>query len=182
MHILSFDTSSNAVNVALMEDHVLIEERCINPSTSDRKDIGAALMPAIDAAIRQVKWKKSDIDFIVVGIGPGSFTGIRLAVVTARTLAQVFSIGLLGISSLECLYYASGLVVPGGIILSGTSQQYFYAGYEHVLRDGKPISTVITPTSGSAESLQEVMPSVKVWLADEKRPPWPEGTTAVHCH
>ena len=60
-------------------------------------------MPAIDQLMQMVNVKPTDLDRIVVAQGPGSYTGLRIGVTTAKTLADTLNIDLVGVSSLKVL-------------------------------------------------------------------------------
>ena len=92
MKILAFDTSSTALSVALLEDEKLVAETTVTV----KKNHSISLMPTIDFLVAQAGWQPSDLERIVVAQGPGSYTGLRVAVATAKTLAQL--IGRLGLS------------------------------------------------------------------------------------
>ncbi|MGH3088356.1 MAG: tRNA (adenosine(37)-N6)-threonylcarbamoyltransferase complex dimerization subunit type 1 TsaB [Rubrobacteraceae bacterium] len=86
MLILTLDASTPIVVVALAraeggERRVLTEISVSNPGASD------SLLPAIHAALELADEKLGDIERIVAGVGPGTFTGIRIAAATARSLA-----------------------------------------------------------------------------------------------
>ena len=68
-----------------------------------RADIShsVALFERIDRALKSAHASIKDIELIAVGIGPGSFTGIRIAVTTARMLAQTLNVPLIGIPTTE---------------------------------------------------------------------------------
>lgn len=72
------------------------------------------LLPAVDGLLSSLGLAKKDIRGIIVGTGPGTFSGLRVGVATARALAQALRIGLAGSSSLRAL--ASGLAegAPAG--------------------------------------------------------------------
>lgn len=59
------------------------------------------IIPKIDSLSRRVRWKPKDLSAIAVDIGPGSFTGVRIGLAVARTLAQGLEVPLLGIPSLD---------------------------------------------------------------------------------
>lgn len=127
MRTLSFDTSNSFVTVALMEDGKIVSSRSLPPSESGRQEAVSQLMPTIDEITAKNNWSRDSIDLIIVGVGPGSFTGMRTCVVTARTLAQVLDVGLIGIDALRC--HASQLPLPSTIVLSGGRGHYFIASY-----------------------------------------------------
>lgn len=122
MKVLAFDTSSKAMSVALLEDCQLLAEHTLNV----KKNHSISLMPVIDFMMKQVGWKPTDLERIVVAQGPGSYTGLRVAVATAKTLAYTLAIDLVGVSSLHALCpERSGLLVP----IMDARRNNVYAGF-----------------------------------------------------
>lgn len=133
MRILSFDTSTEVLYLALLErDQVIAEERLerepARAGDPPRQEAVARLLPSIDSIMRQAGWPKDSLDLLVVGEGPGSFTGIRTGVVTARTLAQALGLPLVAVCSLQC--YASMAALPAIVVLSAGRGHYFIAGFD----------------------------------------------------
>jgi len=110
MKVLAFDTSSKALSLAILEDKQVLAETTINI----KKNHSITLMPAIDFLMASLDWTPKDLDRIVVAEGPGSYTGLRIAVATAKTLAHTLNIELIGMSSLLSLVprQQEGLLVP----------------------------------------------------------------------
>ena len=79
-----------------LEDKQILAETTINI----KKNHSITLMPAIDFLMASLDWTPKDLDRIVVAEGPGSYTGLRIAVATAKTLAHTLNIELVGMSSL----------------------------------------------------------------------------------
>lgn len=124
MKILAFDTSSKALSVAVLDGKNLLADVTVNI----KKNHSITLMPAIDFLMRSVDLQPSDLDRIVVAQGPGSYTGLRVAVATAKTLAYTLNIELVGVSSLYALAAAAdfdGLVVP----IMDARRNNVYAGF-----------------------------------------------------
>ena len=99
MLILAFDTSAAHCAVALMLDNRVIAE-AFEPMTKGQAE---RLMPICEEVIAQGGYAWADLDCIGVGIGPGNFTGIRIAVSAARGLALSLDIPAIGISALDAL-------------------------------------------------------------------------------
>ncbi len=103
--LLTFDTSSPSVSVALLGgaegsagDEVLVE------LTSEQEmRHGEQLAPLIEQALEQAGASRLDLTAIGVGVGPGPFTGLRVGLVTARTLGAVLDIPVYGVCSLDAL-------------------------------------------------------------------------------
>lgn len=123
MKVLAFDTSSKALSLAILEDKQVLAETTINI----KKNHSITLMPAIDFLMASLDWTPKDLDRIVVAEGPGSYTGLRIAVATAKTLAHTLNIELVGMSSLLALVprQQEGLIVP----LMDARRNNVYAGF-----------------------------------------------------
>ena len=97
--LLAFDTATPLVTVALHdgEDVVceLLSERPLQH--------GEQLAPLIDRALRETGLAREDLTAIGVGVGPGPFTGLRVGLVTARTLGYVLEIPVYGVCTLDVL-------------------------------------------------------------------------------
>jgi tRNA threonylcarbamoyladenosine biosynthesis protein TsaB len=99
MKILGIDTSTSVASVALMDDHQLIAEMSLN----DKKTHSQKLMGLVDYILSQNQIEIGELDAIAVGVGPGSFTGLRIGVTTAKGLAHGGQVPVIEISSLEAL-------------------------------------------------------------------------------
>ena len=123
MKVLAFDTSSKALSLAILEDKQVLAETMINI----KKNHSITLMPAIDFLMASLDWTPKDLDRIVVAEGPGSYTGLRIAVATAKTLSHTLNIELVGMSSLLALVprQQEGLFVP----LMDARRNNVYAGF-----------------------------------------------------
>lgn len=104
MKILSITTSSNICGVAILENDTLLKQ--INQDSGLTHS--ETLMPLIKSLFESLKLKLSDIDLIVCDKGPGSFTGIRIGIATAKAFSDSLCIPTIGISSLEGLSYNTG--------------------------------------------------------------------------
>jgi tRNA threonylcarbamoyladenosine biosynthesis protein TsaB len=97
--LLAFDTATPFVTVALHDGDGVVSEL-----HSDQKmKHGEQLAPLIDRAMRERGLVRQDLTAIAVGVGPGPFTGLRVGLVTARTLGFVLEIPVYGVCSLDVL-------------------------------------------------------------------------------
>lgn len=101
MLILSISTSSKICSVALLEDDKPIKELNIE----NQKTHSENLVPLIDELFKSTNRKVSMLDLIACDNGPGSFTGIRIGISTAKAIAEVHQIPIVSCSSLEGLSY-----------------------------------------------------------------------------
>lgn len=112
MTILSIDTSNYPLGVALIEEEKVIGEYI----TYIKKNHSVRAMPAIEQLLKDCGVEAKDLTKIVVANGPGSYTGVRIGVTLAKTLAWSLNIPLIPVSSLATLAssgrYFSGYIVP----------------------------------------------------------------------
>lgn len=112
MKVLSIDTSNEVLGVAITEDDKLIAQLVTNTN----KDHSSRLMPAITDLFEKAALTPADLGKIVVAGGPGSYTGTRIGVTTAKTMAWALDIPIYQVSSLELLAYNgryfNGLICP----------------------------------------------------------------------
>lgn len=132
MNILSMDTSTGACSVALLSQEGLVGEILIN----DKRTHSQKLMPILENLFNLGNFTMDDIDLLAVCIGPGSFTGLRIAMATVKSISHVRDIPIVGINSLEAL--ASNLIdskreiVP---IIDAQGRQVYTSRYE--CKDGR---------------------------------------------
>ncbi len=140
MKVLSFDTSSPACTVAVVDGDAAGWDVLSELNTWTPKDHMARLIPQIDLACAEAGVAKGDIEAIVVGIGPGSYTGLRIGVTIARTLAQVLGVLIAGVPSSDALARrfigSSAFVCPS---LDAKRGEVYAALYE-VAADSKRIT------------------------------------------
>lgn len=99
MRILAIDTATQSLSVALIEDKKLVMETTTNTRIQHSKQ----LLPIIDQLFTTVGWQPEDLEQIIVTKGPGSYTGLRIGVTVAKTLASTLQIPLYTVSSLQAL-------------------------------------------------------------------------------
>ena len=103
MICLFLDTSSEKLKVSLIKEDNLIYDKEITTNN----DHSSYLVPSIDEAFKSNNIDFKDLDRIIVGIGPGSFTGTRISITVSKVYANSFKIPTFGISSLEMMIYDS---------------------------------------------------------------------------
>ena len=101
MNILAYDTSSARLSAGVFEN-----QNCLLEITSE-SDVrhSEELMPLLQKLLERTSRKLSDVDCLAVCLGPGSFTGLRVGISTAKMLAYTLKIKIAGVSTLEALAY-----------------------------------------------------------------------------
>jgi tRNA threonylcarbamoyladenosine biosynthesis protein TsaB len=117
---LAIDTATEVATSALVEDGEVLGERCSRASTA---------LEDVDALLRQGGRHANEVDAIAVGVGPGSFTGVRIGLATVRGLALALGVPAAGVSTLDAL--AAG--APGALPVVDAKRREVF-----VLLDGEP--------------------------------------------
>jgi tRNA threonylcarbamoyladenosine biosynthesis protein TsaB len=99
MHILAVDTSTFAGSVAILRDRRLLAEINLeSPQTHSER-----LLPAVDLMLKSLDLSLADLDGFALAVGPGSFTGIRIGMSTAKSFAFATGKPIAAVSNLEAL-------------------------------------------------------------------------------
>jgi tRNA threonylcarbamoyl adenosine modification protein YeaZ len=127
---LALDTSTATVSVAVLgdADTVLAEH-----STNAAQGHGEVLMPLIDAALRAADVQRDDLSTVVVGVGPGPFTGLRVGLMTARTIGHALGIDVVGVCSLDAIaLQARDCGIAGGFaaLTDARRRELYWATYD----------------------------------------------------
>ncbi|MBR2471591.1 MAG: tRNA (adenosine(37)-N6)-threonylcarbamoyltransferase complex dimerization subunit type 1 TsaB [Clostridia bacterium] len=101
MKILAIDTSCTVATAAVMDDNKLLGEYYID----DKLTHSQKLMPMIDALLKELNLTAKDIDVFAVSTGPGSFTGLRIGIATAKGFAAGTGKDMVGVSTLKAMAY-----------------------------------------------------------------------------
>ncbi|WP_413304476.1 tRNA (adenosine(37)-N6)-threonylcarbamoyltransferase complex dimerization subunit type 1 TsaB [Bacillus sp. 1P10SD] len=133
MTVLAIDTSNYALGVALLEENQVLGEYITNL----KKNHSVRIMPAIETLMSDCERVPADLTKIVVAKGPGSYTGVRIGVTIAKTLAWTLKIPLVGVSSLEILAAGTGRYFDGMVspLFDARRGQVYTGLYQFV--DGK---------------------------------------------
>ena len=166
MRILAFDTSNQPLSVAVVEDDRILAEQLINV----KRNHSVQLMPIIDEMLRQAKVSLDDIDRIAVAQGPGSYTGLRIAVTIAKTLAWTKDIELVGVSSLKVIAGNRSDENTGEMILPifDARRQNIYTGLYTRKKDGELVKV-----------MDEVHVAAEQWAQMLAQKEWPSPLTLI---
>ena len=99
MYTICLDSSANALAVGIAKDDVLIDFTAYESWQSQSEH----MIPELNALLDKHEIKREQIDSIIVSIGPGSYTGIRIALTIAKTMSLALNIPLYPVSSLRVL-------------------------------------------------------------------------------
>lgn len=128
MHILGIETSTMTGSVAVLDDTRVLAEQTIYTRVTHTE----RLLESIDSMLQAISLPVHAIDAIAVGIGPGSFTGLRIGVTTAKSLAYSLRKPIVGIPSLDALaahyLFTEKLICP---LLDARKREVYAAFYRN---------------------------------------------------
>ncbi|MEV0120952.1 tRNA (adenosine(37)-N6)-threonylcarbamoyltransferase complex dimerization subunit type 1 TsaB [Streptomyces sp. NPDC050703] len=136
MLLLALDTATPAVTVALHDGSRVVSES----SQVDARRHGELLLPAVDRVLADAGLRLDAVTGVVVGVGPGPYTGLRVGLMTADTFGLALGVPVHGVCTLDGLAYASG--IDGGPFVVATDarrKEVYWARYDDVrTRTGEP--------------------------------------------
>ena len=110
--VLAFDTATAATVVGLSVDGNLVGQLADRPGSGERPNHAERLLSLCDHVLAEAGKRWEDVDRIGVGIGPGTFTGLRIGMATARGLQQGCRSALVAISTLEAISLPARAAYP----------------------------------------------------------------------
>ncbi len=152
MNVLAIESSGPIGSVAACRDDELLVEHALQVGMEH----GRMLLPLVDQVIREAAWdKRREIDLICVSQGPGSFTGLRVGVGCAKTLATLLNKPLVGICSLDAMAEnAPAEYVSILTALDAKRDQLYAAAYE---RHGEALERKAGPVIMCAREARDAL-------------------------
>ncbi|RKS69303.1 tRNA threonylcarbamoyl adenosine modification protein YeaZ [Motilibacter peucedani] len=132
MLLLALDTATSSVSVAVARDGEVLASHAA-PESRRHAELVA---PMVERSLADAGVDRRDLEAVAVGVGPGPFTGLRVGIVTARTLGAVLGIPVLGVCSLDAVALGSGLSGAFRVATDARRKEVYWAAYESV--DGLP--------------------------------------------
>ena len=128
MLLLAIDTSGDIASLALATEETLVTELDFR----HKMDLLKRLMPNIERIVTDSGKLASDLDGIVISLGPGSFTGLRIGMAAAKSLAHVLDKPIVGIKTLDLLAHGASAAYPKSIIplIHARPGEVFWAIYD----------------------------------------------------
>jgi tRNA threonylcarbamoyladenosine biosynthesis protein TsaB len=127
VQILALETSGREGSVALLDRSGGAVTPLVQRALPDGQRSAKSLLPCVAAALREVAWRPADLDLIAVTTGPGSFTGLRIGVVAAKTLAYATGAKLVGVHTLTTIAAGVPCDAPRLWVLLDAQRQEFFA-------------------------------------------------------
>lgn len=171
MILLGLDTSTSATAVALRLADGSTSEARDDPPPGEHPGHATRLLALVYELLEREGLRWGSIERIAVGVGPGTFTGLRVGLATARGLAQSLQVELVGVSSLEALAHGALGAEPSPTVLAvidARRGEVFAAAYEP--GDPGTLRELSTPAALAPEAVTELIASIeesgsRSWLA-----------------
>jgi len=137
--ILGIDTATSSASVAILDGNTVLAE-----TRSDTTGHRADLLVLVDAVCTGAGITARDLDSVAIGAGPGSFTGLRIGMATAKGIAFAASRPLWAVSSLAALAHAELEADPSGIVVAvlDARRGEVYAGAYRIAGDAPADATI----------------------------------------
>lgn len=176
MRILGFDTATAATTVALLDTAGgPAVERRDDPPAGERPRHTTRLLPLVVEVLEAGGAGWDDVHRIAVGVGPGTFTGLRIGIATAQALARARQIPLVGVSTLQSLARGgAALVTPGDhgtadaimAVIDARRGEVFAGGWSPEGAARADAAPLVAPRAVAPEALAEEMLGLgRSWLA-----------------
>lgn len=145
--LLAIDTSSLVLSCALAEEDRIVSEWTVQKKLTHSEQ----LIPHMDLMLKEAGAEKSEITALAVSIGPGSFTGLRIGLATAKMAAYIWKVPLVGVDTLEALAWnmagSQAYILPLMDAQRGNVYTALYGAYSEMWNEAPegvaPIDAVI---------------------------------------
>ena len=185
MTFLAFDTSGGVCVLALAEEDGTVHALTV---FEGRRTLSRRLMGEIDSLLTRSGLTLADLTAFAVGLGPGSFTGVRVGVTTAKTLAQVTGKPLVGVGTLDA--YAAVWMTPGDTsivpVLPSRRGEVYAAVYQGGEALEEPFAAPVEALAGRLTGMADVIVCgaphlLPDWAGRSLAQPWtpPEGLAKI---
>ncbi|EST29859.1 hypothetical protein N566_21805, partial [Streptomycetaceae bacterium MP113-05] len=125
MLLLALDTATPAVTVALHDG----ERVLARADQVDARRHGELLLPSVDRVLREAGRKVTEVTDVVVGVGPGPYTGLRVGLATAEAFGAALGAPVHGLCTLDGIAFAAGLDTPFVVATDARRKEVYWARY-----------------------------------------------------
>jgi tRNA threonylcarbamoyladenosine biosynthesis protein TsaB len=119
---LLIETSGRAAHVGLAVDGSIIDRRVLSEARRHARD----LAPAIAEMLRAAAWRPAEVSHVIVGLGPGSYTGLRVGIMSAKTFSYATRAVLIGVPTFETLAKMALSEVESVMVIADAQQNRVY--------------------------------------------------------
>ncbi|MBI1745804.1 MAG: tRNA (adenosine(37)-N6)-threonylcarbamoyltransferase complex dimerization subunit type 1 TsaB [Acidobacteria bacterium] len=175
MKVLAMDTTSMRGSVALQDDHRLLGQIYL----STISDHSTSLLSTIDFLLTKSGHTIEQIDGVAVATGPGSFSGIRIGLATAKSLAQARNLPMAGVSALHALAFRVRFVDTLICPVIDALRQQIYAGLYRPKPDDDDVEEIMAPIAISPAEWLAQLPAERIAFLGDGAHRYAEPITAA---
>lgn len=126
MKLLAWETTGLAGSVAALDDGRTLLER----ELPVEKRSAQTLAPGLHAILAEVGWRPADVELVATAVGPGSFTGLRVGITTAKVFSYAVGCPVVGVNTLEAIAERAGSEFPAvSVAMDAQRHQVFAASF-----------------------------------------------------
>src|SRR5689334_17690430 len=122
IRVLLIETSGRAAHVGLAEDGMVVGSRLLSEARRHARD----LAPAVAEMLRAAGSQPSHVSHVIVGLGPGSYTGLRVGLMSAKTFSYATKAALIGVPTFETLAALALTEVEDVMVVADAQQNRLY--------------------------------------------------------
>jgi len=120
--VLLIETSGRAAHVAIAADGAIVGSRILSEARRHARD----LAPAVAEMLRSAGWQPAQVSHVVVGLGPGSYTGLRVGIMSAKAFSYATRAALIGVPTFETLAALALTEVENVMVIADAQQNRVY--------------------------------------------------------
>jgi tRNA threonylcarbamoyladenosine biosynthesis protein TsaB len=152
LRVLAIETSGRLGSVALFDAASSGRDAVLERTTPEGERTAQSLLPTMQTLLRERGWRPADVELVCVTTGPGSFTGLRIGVVTAKTFAYATGAKLVGVHTLAAIAHGvkqfCGDIIPMRLwtILDAQRQELFAGEFDlsrPIVEQAQPATEII---------------------------------------
>lgn len=131
MRVLAIESSGRTGSIALLDASGATAQLLVEHQTVAEQRTAQSLVPAMKSTLAHAAWRPADVELVCVTTGPGSFTGLRIGVVAAKTFAYAVGAKLVGVHTLSAIAAAvEQPLVRLWTVLDAQRQEFFVASFD----------------------------------------------------
>ncbi len=158
LRILALETSSSTGSIAILEGDRILAESDLGGADAGRGQRAAqSLAPALQTILRAAKWESRDVQLIAVADGPGSFTGLRAGVTTAKIFAYVTQAEVVALNTLDVVAAQANLASNQLWAVMDAQRQQLFAAQFALQDDAVPQTVLATQILDNEAWLQQLV-------------------------
>ncbi len=174
MKILALEFSSPQRSVAVVDADPSGQVLAVSEVVESAAGFTMKPLSMVESALKEARLEREQIEILAVGLGPGSYNGVRTAIALAQGWQLASGVKLTGVSSTECVaarVFADGVARHWSVVLDAQRGEFYLAGYESVAAGWREVSPLRLTTREEVQAREQagemlVGPEVTRWFPE----------------